>query len=415
MNIRKVAITGIGSICGLGHNTDEIWNNSLKAQSGIKLIQADNADQFPVKFAGLIDNFEISEGLLTAKEQSRYDRFIHLALHSTDEAIKQSGLLEAGYDPYRIGSILGTGLGGFPFIENTHKTFLEKGPRRVSPFFVPSFIPNMATGKISMLYNFKGINHAVSSACASSAHAIAAAATEIMLGRCDAIVTGGAEAVVSPLTITGFNAMKALSKDEDNYASASRPFDKTRSGFVMGEGAGILILEDLEKAKARGAKILAQVVGFGATADAYHITSPHPEGQGTIPCMKQALDNAGITPDKIDYINAHGTSTPLGDIAETKAIKAVFGEHANKLNVSSTKSMTGHLLGAAAGIESVFCVKAIMEQTVPPTAHLNEQDELCDLNYTANEPQKRNIEYTLNNSFGFGGTNSTLIFKRYND
>jgi len=415
MEIKRVAVTGIGSICGLGNSTDEIWKNALESKSGISTIDNQDTENWPVKFAGIVRDFEISDELLDPKEKSRFDIFIHYAMHATSEAIKQSKLLEANYNPYRIGSILGTGLGGFPIIENTHTTYMEKGARRVSPFFVPSFIPNMSTGKISMHYGFKGINHAVSSACASSAHAIAAAANEIMLGRVDAVITGGSEAVVSPLTMAGFNSMKALSKNNDEPTKASRPFDKDRNGFVMGEGAGILILEDLEKAKARGATILAEVVGIGATADAYHITAPHPEGGGTIPCMEQAIESAGIKYTDIDYINAHGTSTPVGDIAETKAIKSVFKEHAKDLNVSSTKSMTGHLLGAAAGIESVFCIKAITEGIIPPTINLDNQDEDCDLNYTANKPVKKDIKYVLNNSFGFGGTNSTTIFKKYED
>lgn len=415
MKTNRVAVTGIGAICGLGNNVQEIWDNALKSKSGISIVENQNIENWPVRFAGMVRDFEIRDDLLDPKEKSRFDTFIHFALHSTDEAIKQSNLLDAGYDPYRVGSILGTGLGGFPIIEKTHENFLNKGPRRVSPFFVPSFIPNMSSGKISMHYGFKGINHAVSSACASSAHAIAAAASEIMLGRADAVVTGGSEAVVSPLTMAGFNSMKALSKWNDRPSEASRPFDQDRNGFVMGEGAGILVLENLDKALKRGAPILAEVVGIGATADAYHITAPHPEGAGTIPCMKQAIESAGISYTDIDYVNAHGTSTPVGDIAETKAIKAVFKDHAKNLNVSSTKSMTGHLLGAAAGIESIFCVKSITDQVVPPTINLENQDEECDLNYTANSPQKRKVYYVLNNSFGFGGTNSTTIFKKYED
>jgi 3-oxoacyl-[acyl-carrier-protein] synthase II len=415
MKLNRVAVTGMGALCGLGNDLNEVWTNALKGKSGISKIENVDPNMWPVQIAGVVHNFKLPDHILEPKEQDRYDTFIHYALKCTDDALKQSGLLEAKYDPYKIGSILGTGLGGFPFIENAHRTYIEKGPRRISPFFVPSFIPNMATGKISMVWNFRGINHAVSSACASAAHAIGAAATEIMLGRQDAVITGGSEAVISGLTIAGFNAMKALSKRNEEPTRASRPFDKDRDGFVMGEGCGILILENLEKAKARGATILAEVVGFGATADAYHITAPHPEGEGTIPCMKQALEQAGIDPSKIDYINAHGTSTPTGDVAETNAIKAVFKEHAYKLNVSSTKSMTGHLLGAAGGIESVFCVQSIVDQTIAPTINLENQDENCDLNYTANKALKREINYVLNNSFGFGGTNSTTIFKRYEE
>jgi 3-oxoacyl-[acyl-carrier-protein] synthase II len=411
--INRVAVTGISAISGLGNNLEEVWSNAIAGKSGISIVPDFDPKMWPVQFGGKVKDFKISDHLMDPKDQERFDTFIHYALHCTDEALNQSKLLEAGYDPYMIGSVLGVGLGGFPFIEKAHRTYLEKGPRRVSPFFVPSFIPNMATGKISMKWNFRGTNHAVSSACASAAHAIGISASEIMLGRQDAIVTGGSECVISGLTIAGFNAMKALSKRNDEPTVASRPFDRDRDGFVMGDGAGILILENLEKAKARGATILAEVVGFGSTADAFHITSPHPQGEGTIPCMQQAIRQAGIEPKDIDYINAHGTSTPTGDIAETNAIKAVFGQHAKNLNISSTKSMTGHLLGAAGGLESVFCVKAILEGEIPPTINLDNPGEGCDLNYTPNKSVKRELNYVLNNSFGFGGTNSTTIFKKY--
>lgn len=411
--MNRVAVTGISAICGTGNNLKETWSNLLEGKSGISKIEDVDEKMWPVRIAGQVKNFQISDELLEPKEQGRFDRFIHFSLHCADEALKQSGLLDTKYDPYKVGSILGVGLGGFPFIEQTNKTYYEKGPRRVSPFFVPSFIPNMATGKISMLYNFRGINHAISSACASASHAIAAGATEIMMGRQDAMVVGGSEAVLSPITFVGFNAMKALSKRNDEPELASRPFDQDRNGFVMGEGAGIIILENYEKAKARGAKILAEVVGFGATADAYHITAPHPEGEGTIPCMKQALEMAGIAPEQIDYINAHGTSTPTGDLAETNAIKNTFGDHAYNLCVSSTKSMTGHLLGAAGGLESVVCIQSIVEGKIAPTINLNNPSEGCDLDYVANTMREKELNYVLNNSFGFGGTNSTIIFKRH--
>lgn len=412
---RRVAITGMSAICGTGNNLSQVWKNIINGQSGISEIEGVDEKMWPVRIAGQVKDFQISDDLLDPKEQNRFDRFIHFALHCSDEALKQSGLLEESYDPYKVGAILGTGLGGFPFMEQTTLTYHERGPRRVSPFFIPSFIPNMATGKVSMKYNFRGANYTISSACASAAHAIGAGATEIMLGRQDAMIVGGAEAVLTGLPFAGFNSMKALSKRNEEPAKASRPFDKDRDGFVMGEGAGVLVLEDLEKAKARGAKILAEIVGFGATADAYHITAPHPEGEGTIPCMTQALEMAGIRKEEVGYINAHGTSTPVGDIAETKAIKAVFGEHAKNLDVSSTKSMTGHLLGAAGGIESVFCALALAEGVLPPTINLENQDEECDLNYVANEAKKKDIQYALNNSFGFGGTNSTTLFKKYED
>ena len=413
MKVNKVAVTGIGAMCGLGNDVSQIWNSVLQGESGISKIENIDESMWPVQFAGVVKDFEISEEILDKKEQKRFDTFIHYALHCADEAIKQSNLLDAGYDDIMIGSILGTGLGGFPIIESTSKTYQEKGPRRVSPFFIPAFIPNMSAGKISMKYNFKGVNYATSSACASASHAIAAAASEIMLGRQDAMITGGSEAVISGLTMAGFSSMKALSKWNEKPNKASRPFDKDRNGFVMGEGAGILVLENYDKAVARGATILAEVVGFGATADAYHITSPEPNGAGTVPCMEQALRHANIKKEDIDYINAHGTSTPLGDIAETNAIKKVFGDHAYNLSVSSTKSMHGHLLGAAGGLESVLCIKALVEGIVPPTINIDNQDPECDLNYTANTFVKKELKYALNNSFGFGGTNSTTIFKKF--
>lgn len=415
MQIQRVAITGVSAICGLGHSMQEVWGNALAGQSGVTTIENADPEMWPVQFAGQVKNFQVADDIIDPKEQKRFDTFIHYALHTADEAIKNSGILDAGYDPLMMGSVMGVGLGGFPMIEDMHKVYYDKGPRRVSPFFIPGFIPNMTSGKISLKYNMKGVNYATSSACASASHAIAAAAMEIMMGRQDTMVTGGAEAVLSGLTMAGFSNMKALSKWNDRPSEASRPFDKDRNGFVMGEGAGIIVLENLEKAKARGANIIAEVVGFGATADAYHITAPEPEGAGTVPCMVQALRHAGINKEDIDYINAHGTSTPLGDIAETKAIKKVFGDHAYKLNVSSTKSMHGHLLGAAGGLESVMCIKALETGIIPPTINLNEADPECDLNYTPNEAVKKDIRYALNNSFGFGGTNSTTIFKKYEE
>jgi 3-oxoacyl-[acyl-carrier-protein] synthase II len=395
MEMNRVAITGIGAICGLGHNLKQIWPKLILGESGICRFHHLSEDYCPIPMGGIVNDFTISTDLLEAKDQDRFDKFIHFALHSSQEALENAGVNPNTYLPYRMGTILGVGLGGFPLIENTHTTFMEKGPRRVSPFFIPGIIPNMATGLISMRFGLKGINHAISSACASSAHALAAAANEIMLGRQDLMLTGGAEMVTSPLTIAGFHSMKALSKKIETPTIASRPFDQDRDGFVIGEGAGILILENLELAKKRGAKILAEIVGHGATSDAYHITAPHPEGEGTIPCMQQALAMAGITPEKIDYINAHGTSTPMGDIAETKAIKKVFADHAYALNISSTKSMTGHLLGAAGGLESVFCIKTLLTGDIPPTINLDNPDEQCDLNYTPLKSINRQMNYVF--------------------
>lgn len=412
MKLNRVAVTGMGAICGLGNTLDEIWQNALAGKSGVSTIERQNTEGWPVTFAGEVKNFKLDPLLMDLKDQDRFDLFNQYALHCADQAIKQAGLLEAKYPSEKIGIIFGTGLGGFPHIESNHKNYLEKGARRVSPFFIPSVIPNMPEGLISIHYGFKGINFAVASACASSAHALGLAATEIMMGRQDAMITGGTEGVITGFTIAGFASMKALSKRNEEPSRASRPYDVDRDGFVMGEGAGILVIENYDKAVARGAKIIAEIVGFGASSDAHHITAPHPEGLGALICMNQALELSGIKKEDVGYINAHGTSTPLGDVAETQAIKKVFGDHAYNLNVSSTKSMTGHLLGAAGGLESIFCIKALQTGILPPTINLEKQDPQCDLDYVPNQPKKKDVQYALNNSFGFGGTNSSTIFKK---
>lgn len=412
MKMNRVAVTGIGAICGLGNSLNEVWANALAGKSGVSKIERYNTEGWAVNFGGEVKNFKLDPALMELKDQDRFDLFNQYALHAGDEAIRMSGVREAGYAREKIGILLGTGLGGFPHIEMNHQAFLEKGPRRVSPFFIPSVIPNMAPGLMSIHYGFQGINFSIASACASSAHAIGVAASEIMLGRQDAMITGGTEAVMTGYTIAGFSNMKALSKRNEEPSRASRPYDKDRDGFVMGEGAGIIVLENWDKAVARGAKILAEVVGWGASADAHHITAPHPEGSGALMCMEQTLSTSGIRKEDVGYINAHGTSTPLGDVAETEAIKKVFGKHAYDLVVSSTKSMTGHLLGAAGGLESIFCIKALETGMVPPTINLENQDEACDLNYVANKAMKRDPQFALNNSFGFGGTNSSTLFKK---
>lgn len=411
--LHRVAITGMGMINGLGHNLNEVWANALEGKSGVSLIDSFNTENLGTKFAGVVKNFEIADHILAAKEAPRYDRFIHFALHSTYEAMTHAGLLKSNhYDPTRMGCIMGVGIGGLPEIEKSMMTMIEKGPKRISPFFIPAIIPNMTTGLISINHNLQGLNYSISSACASAAHALSAASYEIMMGRQDVMVTGGAEAVVSTLGMSGFINMKALSKRNEEPQKASRPFDVDRDGFVMGEGAGVLILENYDKARARGAKIYGEIIGHGATSDAHHITAPHPEGDGAFRCMSMAVQDAGIDPTKIGYVNAHGTSTPLGDIGETKAIKKTFGAHANNLFVSSTKSMTGHLLGAAGGIETIFCAMALHTGMIPPTINLENQDPECDLNYVPNKPVSANIEYALNNSFGFGGTNSSVVIKK---
>ncbi len=412
MKLHRVAVTGMGAICGLGNNLDEVWKNALLGKSGISTLENQKTENWPVTFGGEVKNFKLDPNLMELKDQDRFDLFNQYGLHASDEAVKQARLTEAGYAPEKIGIIFGTGLGGFPHIEANHKIFMEKGARRVSPFFIPSVIPNMPEGLISIHYGFKGINFAVASACASSAHAIGLAATEIMLGRQDAMLTGGTEAVITGFTIAGFASMKALSRRNDEPHRASRPYDVDRDGFVMGEGAGILVLENYEKAVARGATIIAEIVGFGASSDAHHITAPHPEGMGALLCMQQTMESSGVRLEDVGYINAHGTSTPLGDVAETQAIKKVFGKHSYDLAVSSTKSMTGHLLGAAGGLESIFCIKALETGMLPPTINLENIDPQCDLNYVPNKPQQKDIKYALNNSFGFGGTNSSTLFKK---
>ncbi len=383
----------------------------MDGKSGVVDLGPDFSE-LPVHIAGKVQDFTISPNLLSGSEASRYDRFVHFALHAANEAIEHSRLKDSGYSPEEMGCLLGVGMGGFPAMESSHKNFLEKGSRRVSPFFIPSVIPNMASGLVSIRFGLRGINLSVASACASSGHALGLAYNEIALGRQKVIVAGGTEAVVTPLTISGFANMKALSRRNQNPTEASRPFDQDRDGFVMGEGAGILVLENREEAIKRGVPILAELVGVGASSDAFHITAPHSEGIGAIAAMNQAIAWAGLEAKEIDYINAHGTSTPLGDLAETLAIKKVLGTNSSAVSVSSTKSMTGHLLGAASGVESIFCIMALQHQTVPPTINLEKPGDQLDLDYTPHVPKKKALRYALNNSFGFGGTNSCLIFAK---
>lgn len=417
MKINRVAITGMGMITGLGHSLKDNWEGATQGKSGVSLIEQADTSQMLTKIAGEVKNFTIADHIMDPKEAGRYDRFIHFAMHSAYEALDDAGLItdhqmNKTYDSHRMGSILGVGIGGFPEIERTAHLLFEKGPKRVSPFFIPAVIPNMSTGLISIRFGLQGLNYSISSACASAAHALTAASYEIMFGRQDVMVSGGAEAVVGALGMSGFITMKALSRRNDEPHRASRPFDTGRDGFVLGEGAGILVLENYDKAVARGAKIYAEIVGHGATSDAYHITAPHPEGDGAYNSMKMAVENAGISFSEVGYVNAHGTSTPLGDIGETRAIKRTFGDHAKNLYVSSTKSMTGHLLGAAGGIETIFCAMALHTGVIPPTINLENQDPECDLNYVPNKAIKADIKYALNNSFGFGGTNSSLVLKK---
>ena len=409
----KVAVTGVGLVCGLGDNLEAVWKRLIEGQSGISSIEQIDTAALAVHIAGEVKNFQLSEETLPLREQGHYDRFVHFAMHATDEALSQAGWRGGkDFDETRVAAIMGVGMGGFPVIEKNYQMFESKGARRVSPFFVPALIPNMATGAIAIRYGIKGMNYTVSSACASSAHAIGIASDEIASGRHQMVITGGAEAVIAKLPISGFANMKALSRRGDEPQKASRPFDRDRDGFVMGEGAGVLVLENWESAQARGANILAEVSGHASSSDAYHMTAPHPEGRGAVQCMRKALEDAGIEPGQVGYINAHGTSTPQGDRGETLAIKEVFGEHAGKLAISSTKSMTGHLLGAAGGLESIFCIEALRTGILPPTINLDSPDSDCDLDYIPHRARKCPVDYALNNSFGFGGTNCSLVFKR---
>lgn len=410
----RVAVTGMGAICSLGHNLNEIWANILKGQSGISLLEDKKLENFSIKMGGAVTNYQLSGDILPEKDQRRFDEFIHFALGATDEALQQSQIHKDNkpYESHRIGCILGVGVGGLGTIEENHTALMNKGPRRVSPFLIPGMISNMAPGLISIHWGIHGLNYTVTSACSSSLHALTNAYHEIKLGTHDLIITGGAEKALTPLGISGFTTMKALSKDQENPEKASRPFDLNRNGFVMAEGAGILVLENYDKAKERGAPILGEIVGAGFSSDANHTVAPHPEGLGASLSMESAIKNSGISKEEITYINAHGTSTPLGDKIETSAIKKTFGSHAQNLFVSSTKSMTGHLLGAAGGMESIFCLKSLESNMIPPTINLDTPDPECDLNYVPHKAIEKNYTYALNNSFGFGGTNSTVIFKK---
>lgn len=412
MKLNRVAITGMGAICGLGHNLKDIWPSLIEGKSGVSFIESYDVEKFSSKIAGEVKNYTIPEELMDAKEASRYDRFIHFALLATQEAYNDAGLTKEIYPAEKMGCLLGVGMGGFPIIEKDTHVLFDRGPRRVSPFFIPSIIPNMASGLITIKFDMKGVNYTIASACASGSHAIGSAAMEIMLGRQDLIVSGGAESTISGMPIAGFTNMKAFAKHGDDPTIASRPFDKDRNGFVMGEGAGILILENYDKAVARGAKIYAEVVGWGSSSDAHHITAPHPEGEGAISCMKQAIATAGIKASQIGYVNAHGTSTPLGDVAEIKALKGVCGESAKNLQITSTKSMTGHLLGAAGGIEAAFTAMTLKDGIIPPTINVDNLDPEVDLHIVANKAEQFTGEYALSNSFGFGGTNASLILKK---
>ncbi len=415
MELKRVVVTGLGALTPLGNTVDEYWSNLLNGVSGADMITLFDASKFKTRFACEIKNFEPTN-FLDRKEARKMDRFTQIAVVASDQAVKDAGITKENVNPDRVGVVFASGIGGLVTFQEEVLNFAKgDGTPRFSPFFIPKMILDIAAGQISMRHGFRGPNFAVVSACASSTNAIMEATNLIRLGKSDIIITGGAESVIGEAGVGGFNAMKALSERNDDPKSASRPYDKDRDGFVMGEAAGVIVLEELEHALKRGAKIYCEIAGSGATADAHHITAPHPEGLGAKNVMFVSLDDAGMKPEDIDYINTHGTSTPLGDIAEVKAILNVFGDHAYNLNISATKSMTGHCLGAAGVIEAIACIKSVQDDIVPPTInHFTDDPELDPkLNFTFNKAQKRIVRAALSNTFGFGGHNACVIVKKY--
>jgi 3-oxoacyl-[acyl-carrier-protein] synthase II len=408
---RRVVVTGLGIVSPVGNTVAEAWQNVVAGRSGIDRIARFDASAFPVQIAGEVRGFDIGQ-YLPLKDARRMDVFIHYGMAAGIQAVRDAGLEGAQVAPERVGVSIGSGIGGLPVIEKTCEDFVGGGVRKISPFFVPGSIINMISGNLSILYGYKGPNLSLVSACATGTHSIGDAGRLIEYGDADIMIAGGAEGCVSNIGLGGFCAPRALSTRNDDPQAASRPWDRDRDGFVLAEGAGVVVLEEYEHARARGARIYCELVGFGMSADAYHMTAPCEDGEGAARCMLNALRNAGLNVDQVQYVNAHGTSTPLGDKAETTAVKRAFGEHAYRLVVNSTKSMTGHLLGAAGGIEALFTVLAIHHQISPPTINIFNQDESCDLDYCANEARQLDIEVGISNSFGFGGTNATVAFRR---
>ncbi|MEY4960162.1 MAG: beta-ketoacyl-[acyl-carrier-protein] synthase [Pseudomonadota bacterium] len=411
---RRVVITGLGIVSPVGNTVPDAWASILAGKSGIDRISRFDAATFTSQIAGEVKGFDITQYIPT-KEARRMDTFIHYGMAAAIQAIKDAGIddiASGDLDAERIGVNIGSGIGGLPMIEGTHDVYLAGGPRKISPFFVPSVIINMVAGNLSIMFGFKGPNLAIVTACTTATHCIGDSARMIEYGDADMMVAGGTESCVTPLTIGGFASARALSTRNDDPTTASRPWDTDRDGFVLGEGAGVLVLEEMEHAKRRGAKIYAELAGFGMSADAHHMTAPPEDGEGAARCMRIALKNAGMANDEMDYINAHGTSTPLGDLAETMAIKRCFGEHAKDLVVNSTKSMTGHLLGAAGGVEAIFSTLAVYHQVAPPTINIFNQDPKCNLDYVPNTAREMKINAAMSNSFGFGGTNGTLVFRK---
>jgi len=408
---RRVVVTGLGIVSPVGNSIDDAWKNILDGKSGITPIDTFDASAFSVRFSGSVKNFDV-EQYMSKKDARKMDTFIHYGMAASIQAIEDSGLEVTEENAPRIGVAVGSGIGGLPYIEQQHTAYMAKGPRRVSPFFVPASIINMISGHVSIKYGFKGPNYAIVTACTTATHNIGDAARMIEHGDADVMIAGGAEMASTPLGLAGFAAARALSTRNDSPETASRPWDKDRDGFVLGDGAGILVLEEYEHAKQRGAEIYCELVGFGMSGDAYHMTQPSKGGEGAARCMRNALQDAGLNPEDVDYVNAHGTSTPVGDVAETMAIHKAFGAHASHLAVSSTKSMTGHLLGAAGGIEAIFSVLSMRDSVIPPTINLDNQDSDCDLDYVPNVARQATVNVAMSNSFGFGGTNGTLIFKK---
>jgi len=411
---RRVVVTGIGLICGSGNTKEEVWANLLASVSSVGPITRFDISNFPVRIASEVRNFDPLK-FIEKKEVKKMDIFIHYALAAAQEAVDDSGLKVVPEDACRVGTFIGSGIGGFGVIEREHEKFLKGGPGKISPFFIPAAIVNLAAGQVSIRFGAKGPNSATCTACSSGAHAVGDSYKIIQRGDADAMICGGAEAPITPMGVAGFAAMRALSTRNDEPEKASRPFDADRDGFVIGEGSGIVILEELERARARGAKIYAEIVGYGMTADAYHITQPSEDGTGAVRVMQAAVNEAGVQPHEVDYINAHGTSTYYNDKIETAAIKRVFGDSAYSIPVSSTKSMMGHLLGAAGGVEAGIIAMSIRNQTIPPTANYDKPDPDCDLDYVPKVPRRREVKYALSNSFGFGGTNAALLMKRYDE
>lgn len=409
---RRVVVTGVGLVTPLGTGVDKTWNGLCSAKSGIAPITRFDTTDSAVKIAAEVKDFEVDK-FIDKKLSKHLDFFVQYALAAAEMAFEDSGFAVTADNASRVGVITGCGLGGLPTIEKYHKIALERGTKRITPFFIPMVIPNMGAGQISIVKKAKGPNMSITTACAAGTHAVGEAFSMIRYGKCDVAVTGGSESTICPLAVGGFNSMKALSRRNDEPERASRPFDRDRDGFIIAEGAGILMLEELEHAKARGAKIYAEMAGYGLSGDGYHMAAPPEDGDGAKRCMKMALNDAGMNVDDVDYINAHGTSTPLNDVVETRAIKKVFGSHAGNLAISSTKSMTGHMLGGAGGIEAVFTALSLYHQIIPPTANLENPDDECDLDYVPGSARETKIRAAMSNSFGFGGTNAVIIMKKF--